>query len=223
MPAHPHFNPPADTVEVAGDPSWRWDGRRWLHNGRHSSPHSGTTLQGKAGTSFAGWSYNWSNHTWNEPDHPFALPPASAAAAAPAIHVHAPAPVVHHPNEGEHHMCEQCSHHHNHAVKEPGLWNGYLKHPVIPTAGAIAMIASYFVQRPTRPPIDQNTDPATAQLWNSIYEENNAIYRDAREDWNNAGQGLLTIGAAQMTISQNEVQQIKQIAESFGNRRSRTP
>lgn len=116
-------------------------------------------------------------------------------------------------------MCEQCSHRHNHTVKDPGLWNGYLKHPVIPTAGAIALIGAALVSRPVRPPIDQNTDPATAQLWNSIYDENQLMYRDARDDWSNAGQGLLTIGAAQMTISQNEVQQIKQLAETIGNRR----
>jgi hypothetical protein len=213
------FNPPAGTVEVAGDPSWSWDGHHWHMNGHRQNPPDGALLQGKPGSSFAGWSYDWHTHAWESPAQ---LALASGASSAPAnIHVSVPPQqmphVEHHHHEGErmHHDCQ-----HDHKKEKPGLLKALAEHPVLPILGVAALIIPQFVKSPTAPPIDQNTPPWLAAYWQTIYDANRDKYRDTRETWNNVGQGLLQFGTAQQSISQNDFEQINKLVSMISSRRA---
>jgi hypothetical protein len=224
---HKGHYPPSGTVEVTGDPRWTWDGRAWHHNGRVATPARGTAMRGKAGTDHAGWYYDWPTYAWMEPDHAVVRGPSPGPGGAPVIHInqHHPAPPVHQPQHlpvhhehGGEHM-SNCDHHgHDHKKDEPGLIKGLMKHPVIPAAGVLALIIPQFIKEPTAPPITSDTPPWLASLYQTIYDQNRDKYRDSRETWNNVGQALLTIGSAQMAISQNDAEQIQKLVQAVQKR-----
>lgn len=196
---HTGYYPPANSVEVMNDHSWRWDGRRWLHNGKVDYP-ANKPLRGVPGGPLNGWTYDWSQKAWMEPiggpvrgPSPGApiihLPPRPAPAPTPP----APAPQLH----KEEHM-HQCQHHHH----KPTLYEGIKDHPWVPVIGLLLMIGSDFMQQPQPPVIPDGLPDNIGKQWQMIYSQNLQMYQTRRAQLDKYGGILLALGLGNAAVAE---------------------
>jgi hypothetical protein len=201
-----NFYPPAGSVEVVGDPNWNWDGRtfqhrvydqrsrRWMQ--RVESP-TGRQLRGKPGTSMASWYYDWNRAAWINPaqggwDPQRRRPQPQPRPQPPVVVIDGRQKIT--PKTEETDMSCNKSQPHN-------IWEGILKHPLLPVAGVGLLVVSRFLKRPEPPAIPDGLPDNLAKWWQMNYSQNLAIWEDKRDFFNQAGQALLTIGTSNAAIS----------------------
>lgn len=192
---HSGYYPPAGSVEVANDRSWRWDGRRWLHNGRVDYP-ANRPLRGVPGGALSGWYYDWPQKAWMEPiadaprpaqiiPLPRPMPPAPSPAPAPQPYK-------------EDHMTK-CEHHHH----KPTLYEGIKDHPWVPVIGLLLMIGSDFLQQPQPPVLPDGLPDNVAKQWQMIYAQNLNLYSTRKEMLDKYGGILMALGLGNAAVGES--------------------
>lgn len=197
--AHKNYYPPAGTVEVANDHAWRWDGARWIHNGRVDVPRN-RPLRGVAGGPLAGWFYDWHQFAWMEPVHAPALPPAQPH---PIVRPQPPAPppVVHH-EEHHHHLPKHGDDHRCHLSDKPNIYDGIKDHWVVPLLGAALMVGADFMTQPIPPEIPDGLPEAVQKQWMMIYGQNLNSYSTRKAALEKYGNLLLALGLGNAATSE---------------------
>jgi hypothetical protein len=196
--AHKNFYPRAGSVEVANDPGWSWNGRQWMKGGRVGVPPKGAPLRGRTGTEMAGWYYDWSKYAWIEPTRqqmpprPMPMPPRPAP--SPPVVVVQPQPPAPAPKKET--QMSDCN-----KPMIGGIWEGLIRHPILPAAGVALLIASRFLKRPEPPMIPPELPEPMAKWWQMNYAQNLAIWENNKEFYTNFGQALLTIGTANSAVA----------------------
>jgi hypothetical protein len=194
---HSGYYPPAGSVEVANDHTWRWDGRRWLHNGRVDYP-ANRPLRGVANGPLNGWFYDWSQKAWMEPiggsgssPSPIVrLPPRPTP--APTL---TPTPATQQHKEEHMHKCE----HHHH---KPTLYEGIKDHPWVPVIGLLLMIGADFMQQPQPPVIPDGLPDNVGKQWQMIYNQNLQMYQTRRAQLDKYGGILLALGLGNAAVAE---------------------
>jgi hypothetical protein len=176
--AYKNFLPPAGTVEVVGDPSWTWDGRTWLQNGRPMFP-TGRAMRGKPGTALAGWFYDHGRGAWIEPSRP----PFPINTVAPGVVSNPACPPA--------------------PVRITSIWDGLKNHPLVPVAGAaLTIFAKHLVKKPEPPQVPAELPEAMQKMWLMQYEANLQTYNERVALLKDLGQLAVSVGVSQAQLSE---------------------
>jgi hypothetical protein len=191
--AVPHYNfyPPAGQVIDASDGRVTWDGRAWKLNGKAYSMPSTHRLMGKAGTSMAGWSYDWQKRAWMEPSAPKPAPSAAAARPSAIAPTRRPQPATPARTSGTSLV----------AVGAPAAaispLQSLMKHPIAPVLGGVLVAASYLTDEPTPPPVSDALPDATQKQWQMLYAQNQQRFSRRMDLYKDLGMVLLGYSSAQ--------------------------
>jgi hypothetical protein len=203
--AHKNYYPPDASVEVANDPAVQWHNRgtdrAWWKGGRIYKVPTGAPLRGRAGTSMAGWYYDWPKFAWIQPavqgpppGPPVHIVPRPTPTPAP------PAPPAHHEHhhEEDHMMTHHCSHHH----EKPSLYQGIAQHPWVPIIGALLMVGSDFMAQPQPPVIPDGLPDNVSKQWMMIYNQNLSLYQTRKAMLDKYGGILLALGLGNAAVTE---------------------
>jgi hypothetical protein len=209
---HVHYNPPANTVEVLDkygqpDPQWSWDGSHFRHKGHVHKPHHGAMIIGKPGTQMEGWTYNWHNHSWVEPDRPAA--PLAPHPSAPPATQQTPVVVVHSPQKEESMQCTPHAH-------QNSLIDGLKNHPWVPIAGLAVLLISDFLTQPQPPQIPDGLPEPMQKAYIMTYQQNLAIYQERRQKLDKWGGIIFSLGTSNAALSAGNATTLQQHMAQMG-------
>jgi hypothetical protein len=206
--AIPHYNyfPPAGQVVDASDGRVTWDGRAWRMGGRIYNVPTSHRLIGKAGTSYAGWYFDWQKHAWMQPSAATQTPTPSTPRPTPRPAQPRPSvqprpqpqpqpqpqqPAAPQPQKEEVHMEKRSSN---------TMLDSLIKHPVAPVIGGILLLASNFTDEPQPPQITQDIPDQLGKQWQMIYNQNQQRFQRRMALYEQLGMVLLGYSSTQAVI-----------------------
>jgi hypothetical protein len=206
---HKNYYPPAGSVEVAGDPSWSWDGRRWMHQGRVAVP-TGRSLVGRRGGQLDGWHYDWRQYAWIEPTPAHHYPPAGSS----VVHQPAHAPIIQIHQQPAHPAPQHHTEvHHVHREHQPESFASELKkHPWWPLVGGIVYLLPEFISEPQPPPVSAEMPHYIQTQLQFQYAQELARYQKRMKVIEKVG-ALVMGGSVAGLVTKAESENVKHISE----------
>lgn len=208
-----NYYPPAGAVIDQSEPRATWNGRNWVLNGRTYNPPSGHRLVGKPGGTHSGWTYDWRQRAWIEPDRkpatpfrpggpprpmpmpgrPMPMPPRPSVPSSP----YPPTFVPTNPQETTA-MTTMTT---TTTQTPPNVLDYLVKHPVAPLAGAILIVGSMLTEEPVPPQIPAELPEQTAKQWQMIYAQNLQRFQRRSQMLESIGRTLLGYSEANAVLA----------------------
>lgn len=192
-----NYYPPADSVIDQNESRARWDGKRWVLNGKTYTVPSSHRLVGRPGGSHAGWYYDWKQRAWMQPDSRPSAPTTPGRAmptpGRPLPMPVRPSPVMPAaPPAFAAPSCTPCAQQEIPLeTKEANVLEYLMKHPVAPVVGGFLLLSTQLTEEPLPPTIPPELPDAVAKQWQMIYAQNLQRFQRRMTLWENVGKLLL--------------------------------
>lgn len=197
---HKNFRPPAGSVIDVNDARLSWDGSNWKLNGKKHTVPSSHHLIGKPGGPLTGWTYDWKQKAWIQPDvvttrpsptsRPSlpSRPPVAPRPAAPIVPV-APQPVT---------QTKETSMTY---VKPETAFQALLQHPIAPLVGGGLIAIAKFTEGPVPPPISEQLTDAERTDTMMRFQQNQLRFTQRMDLYATIGMALLGHAEAQAVFT----------------------
>lgn len=198
---HKNFRPPAGSVIDANDSRLVWNGSNWMLNGKKFTVPSSHRLIGKPGGPLAGWTYDWKQKGWVQPDasaRPASPPPAARPPISrPPVPSQPPRfPVIPRPTQPVPTMEVPAM------EKKPAtVIDSLIQHPVAPVLGGLMLLAAHLTEEPQPPTIPENLPEQLQKQWQMVFNQNQQRFARRMEMYENIGRVLLGYSSTQAVLS----------------------